>query len=50
MQISLLRSHISNNVYKFISNNVYIDPYMFKRARIEKNSCTINTDVAYKHS
>ena len=37
MQISVLRSHISNNVYKFISNNVYKDPYMSERARNEKN-------------
>ena len=38
MQISLLRSHISNNIYKFISNNVYKDPYMPERARHEKKS------------
>ena len=42
MQISLLRSHIFN-VYKFISNNVYKDPYMSERARNENKSCTINT-------
>ena len=37
MQISLLRSHISNNVYKFIFNIVYKDPYMSERARNENN-------------
>ena len=37
MQISLLRSHISNNVYIFNSNNVYKDPYISERARNEKN-------------
>ena len=37
MQISLLRSHISNTVCKFISNNVYRDPYMTESARNEKN-------------
>ena len=37
MQISFLRSHIFNNAYKFISNNVSKDPYMSKRARNENN-------------
>ena len=37
MQISLLRSHVYNNVYTCISNNVYKDPYIVKRARNEKN-------------
>ena len=36
MQISLLRSHVSNNVYKFISNTVYKDPYMSERAQNEQ--------------
>ena len=36
MQISLLRSHISKNVCKFISDRVYKDPYMSERARNEK--------------
>ena len=35
MQISLLISHIPNNVYKFISNYVYKDPYMSERAQNE---------------
>ena len=37
MQISLLRSHISDNVNEFISNIVYKDPYMSERARDETN-------------
>ena len=37
MKISLLRSHISNNVCNFISNRVYKDPYMSERARNERN-------------
>ena len=37
MQISLLKSHMSNNVYKFLSNTVYKDPYMSERPRNEKN-------------
>ena len=37
MQISLLRSRISKNVSKFISNNVYKDPYLSERARNEKH-------------
>ena len=35
MQISLLRSRISNNVSKFVSNKVYKDPYISERARNE---------------
>ena len=37
MQISLLRSRISNNASKFVSNNVYKDPYISERARNEKH-------------
>ena len=37
MQISLLRSRISNIVSKLISNNVYKDPYISERARNEKH-------------
>ena len=37
MQISLLRSHILDNVDKLISNYVYKDPYMSERAQNEND-------------
>ena len=37
MQISLLRSRISDNFSKIVSNNVYKDSYISERARNEKH-------------
>ena len=50
MQISLLRSRISNNISKFISNNVYKDPYISERARNEKHHVQLTHNVTYKHA